>query len=152
MWTNELLIKKILFILAVGCLFSAGFLGSMSENKVYWETGSQYDLAGFNVFRNEGDNNSDVKLNEFLIAIQGNRNSGYSYQFIDRDIRFWKRYNYVIEAVKLDGTSESVEQISVGPNLWVTGFFLISIFSGVMLSMIVLLRRKHEMHKNGGGL
>jgi len=48
-----------------------------------WETVSERDNIGFNLYRIASADNSKTKINSTLIAAQGTLNSGATYQYTD---------------------------------------------------------------------
>jgi hypothetical protein len=70
---------------------------------VAWETGTEVDNAGFNLFRATLADGSYTQVNDTLIAAQGDPVSGASYSFLDAV--GYGTYYYKLEAVDLYGVS-----------------------------------------------
>ena len=74
---------------------------------VSWETVSEVDAIGFNLYRADSRDGTQTKLNGTLIPSQGPGSPiGYSYSFVDRGIRVGRTYYYWLEAIDIyNGTS-----------------------------------------------
>jgi hypothetical protein len=68
-----------------------------------WETGTEIDNAGFNLYRATSADGSYTKVNDALIAAQGDPVSGASYSFADAP--GYGTFYYKLEDVDLHGTS-----------------------------------------------
>jgi hypothetical protein len=72
---------------------------------VEWETASEIDNAGFNVWRNEVEAGPYIKLNDTPIAAQGGPTRGASYSFTDATAVRGVTYYYKLEDVDAHGRS-----------------------------------------------
>jgi hypothetical protein len=73
---------------------------------IRWESGSEEDVAGFNLWRKDPDSPMGLinhKLNEGLIPAEGSPLSGASYDFIDETVDAGTAYTYQIEEVSPEG-------------------------------------------------
>ncbi len=75
-----------------------------------WETASEIDNVGFNVYRAVSDGNGGHlkgdKLNDLIIPAEGSAFQGAVYSFTDNTpLRYGQSRSYFIEDVDLDGTS-----------------------------------------------
>jgi hypothetical protein len=63
----------------------SSFSATVAESGVLvaWETASEVDNAGFNLYRADSANGEYVKLNDGLISAQGGPTQGASYSFLD---------------------------------------------------------------------
>ena len=75
-----------------------------------WETGSENDNAGFNLYRVAGDGTFDTMINDTLIPAQGDVSSGASYSLIDRPGS--GTFFYMLEDISINGVSKSHAPIS----------------------------------------
>ena len=95
--------------------FTASAAGSSIMLK--WETESEANNAGFNIYRAESENGEYIKINSELIPAKGSSTRGAIYQFVDKEVRNGKTYYYRLEDLDLNGTSTSHGSISATPRL-----------------------------------
>jgi hypothetical protein len=69
-----------------------------------WDTGTEVDNAGFNLYRATAEGGSYAKVNGALIAAEGDPVSGASYSFLDKGLSPGTYY-YKLEDVDLTGTT-----------------------------------------------
>jgi hypothetical protein len=69
-----------------------------------WETGTEVDNAGFNLYRASAADGPYVKVNHKLIAAEGDPVSGASYSFLDKGLESGT-YFYKLEDVDLNGVT-----------------------------------------------
>lgn len=75
--------------------------------RVKWETGSELDVVGFNLWRRAGKKGAWEMLNRNLIAAQQTGAvGGAKYARGDKKVRAGVRYAYKLEILRADGTSE----------------------------------------------
>lgn len=80
---------------------------------VEWRTGSETNLAGYNLFRSSIDEPEWNQLNETLIMAQADgANRGADYVFID-SAPVSGKLEYMLESISLDGTREKSSPISI---------------------------------------
>jgi hypothetical protein len=70
-----------------------------------WETASEIDNAGFNLYRSESPSGEYVKINSFLIPAVGSPTEGASYEYNDTGVKNREAYYYKLEDIDLNGTS-----------------------------------------------
>ena len=70
-----------------------------------WETESETNNAGFNIYRAESENGEYIKINSELILAKGSSTRGAAYEFIDAAVQNLKTYYYQLEDIALEGTS-----------------------------------------------
>jgi hypothetical protein len=85
-----------------------------------WETESEIDNAGFNLYRSDSENGEYIKINDSLIPTEGTTTQGASYEFIDTDVKNRKTYYYKLEDIDLNGTSTMHGAVSAMPR-WIYG-------------------------------
>lgn len=94
------------------------FDGLRKPNKAIlsWETASELNNVGFNIYRS-GFVDGVLKLRnkEPIPAQMVGTNMGASYQFIDKPLKPWKTYYYWLEWVDLDGKTVLSDPIKVKP-------------------------------------
>jgi hypothetical protein len=75
--------------------------------RLTWETGSEPNLLGFNVYRKLKSSETWVKLNDQLIPSQNPGGlTGAAYKFLDKAVQLQKTYHYQLELVSTFGYSE----------------------------------------------
>jgi predicted GH43/DUF377 family glycosyl hydrolase len=77
-----------------------------------WETGTEVDNAGFNLYRAAAPDGPYAKINDALIAAEGDPVAGASYSFLDKGIPVGVYY-YKLEDVDLNGTTTLHGPVSV---------------------------------------
>jgi hypothetical protein len=78
-----------------------------------WETATELDNLGFNVYRSESGARARVKLNDSLIAAKApGSNSGAGYEFVDAEVSGGKTYTYWLESLDLSGGSAEYGPVS----------------------------------------
>jgi len=82
----------------------ASFTATRSKGNVLvqWETATEIDCAGFNVWRSETENGGYTQLNSSLISCTGD---GSQYKFVDRTAKGKKSFYYQLEDIDLNGIS-----------------------------------------------
>jgi hypothetical protein len=72
---------------------------------VEWTTESEFNLAGFNVYRSDEPEGSFLKLNDALIPASSDPVARGSYVYTDTTVTAGVTYYYKLEDVELDGSS-----------------------------------------------
>jgi hypothetical protein len=83
-----------------------------------WETASEIDNAGFNIYRSDTENGEYIKINSALIQSQGFPSQGASYSFVDRGLKNKGTYYYKLEDLDLSGRSTFHGPISATPSFF----------------------------------
>jgi hypothetical protein len=71
-----------------------------------WETASEIDNAGFNLYRAETEDGEYAKINESLIPSEGSATQGAMYEFIDIEVLNGHTYYYKLESIDFSGMME----------------------------------------------
>lgn len=107
-------------LVVVGLLLSAVILAAVawSESRsskviVEWETASELNTAGFQVYRGENRGNITSRLNSSLLPPSSDPLRGKAYQFTDETAMPGKTYFYLVEEVELSGTTQQFGPIEV---------------------------------------
>ncbi|MDW7679057.1 MAG: Ig-like domain-containing protein [bacterium] len=90
----------------------AHFSGKIVERKgveLEWETTTEINHAGFNLYRKAPGNQNYQKINKYLLAPDGS----CKYYFLDSDIEVGHNYLYKLENISLTGERLMSESISV---------------------------------------
>ena len=89
---------------------------------INWETATERENAGFNIYRAESKNGKYTRINSDIIEAKGSPNQGASYQIIDTTVKNRKTYYYKLEDIDLDGSSTINGPISATPRLFLSIF------------------------------
>lgn len=103
--------------------------------RIEWETETEVNTVGFNIYRREGDEGAFVQLNEELIPSKGSPVSGASYLFVDEAVVSGQTYYYQLEDVEFDNTRERHEvfQYTTQIEWWIPITAAFSILCGIFL-------------------
>jgi len=72
--------------------------------EVRWETATEIQTAGFNLFRGTNpDDISSIVNQDGLIASHGEAVSGATYTYIDNSVEVGQTYYYMLEEIEYDG-------------------------------------------------
>jgi hypothetical protein len=113
--------KNILFlILVVGVFVAAGLMAGLafsasrhSRIVVDWETASELNTAGFNIYRGETRDQIETRLNAQLLPPATDPLRGQAYKFVDPDVVPGKTYFYRVEEVDLSGVTQNFGPLEV---------------------------------------
>lgn len=76
---------------------------------VQWNTETELNTAGFNLYRSELDQDDYVIVNDILIDSEGSAVSGASYVFVDNTVEAGKTFYYLLEEIQNDGKANRYE-------------------------------------------
>lgn len=130
-----LIVIGVLWLLLAAAIIISQLSGP-TPIRIDWETETEIDTAGFNVYRSETIGGDYELLNETLIPSNGNSVSGARYSFTDEDVAAGNTYYYRLEDVELDNTTEQHEPIEYTAPLvswWVPLVAALSILCGLFL-------------------
>ena len=100
--------------------FTATYNPATASIDLAWETASEVDIIGFNVWRGTSEFAVGEQLNEEQMAVSNpGQMDGATYTYTDADVAFGTTYYYWIEIIGLDGSRERV-----GPQDAFAGFRL----------------------------
>lgn len=85
--------------------------GSFPWVVLTWETASEVNTAGFLVYRSDRAEGPFVLLSETPIPATGDPLTGASYRYVDRDVRWGRRYFYQLEEIERDGGRSRLPQV-----------------------------------------
>ena len=104
-----LIFVGVLWLLLAGALLIYQLV-TPSKVEITWETATEQQTAGFNIYRSSVPDGDFVLINENkLIDSQGSPVSGASYKFIDDKVVAGEKYFYVLEEVEFDSTKNRYE-------------------------------------------
>ncbi|HSH04960.1 MAG TPA: hypothetical protein VLL52_20770 [Anaerolineae bacterium] len=140
------LLWLLLSLIIVGTEF-----GRQPTIQISWVTETEFDTAGFNIYRDTDPNGSFThQVNEQLIPSQAEPDSGASYQFTDNNVEPGTIYYYRLEDVEFNNTREqhdifNGEATSIPPNIIFLA--IASAITGIFL-IIISLRPSPSAHKH----
>jgi hypothetical protein len=82
-----------------------------------WTTESEIDNAGFNLYRATSENGEYIKINDSLITAKSSPTQGAAYEFIDKNVKPWKKAYYKLEDIDLNGMSTFHGPVKATPRL-----------------------------------
>ena len=101
------------WLILLGCLwFALGagiFISGFSADpniEIRWETESEFDTAGFNIYRSDDPQGNFEQINPQLIPSQADPASGASYVFNDTAVEPGRTYYFMLEDVEYSNTRE----------------------------------------------
>lgn len=98
--------------------FSGSYDLPSNSVKLSWETTSDFDIVGFNIYRSDEISPDPVKINtEMLLVYQPGSMEGNQYNFSDVEVEFGQTYAYWIEIVDMEGLT-----MRFGPASVTTGY------------------------------
>jgi hypothetical protein len=80
-----------------------------------WFTESEFNNAGFNLYRAESEAGQYKKINNSLFLAKGYVTQGASYEFSDNNVQHRKTYYYKLEDIDLNGKSTMHGPVSATP-------------------------------------
>ena len=136
------LFSLLLLLLLAGC--------SNQGATITWETASEVDTAGFNLYRATSPDGPWQKINEQLIPPSEDPVSGGSYKFVDKSAEPGKTYYYQLEEVELSGTTTRFDPIELQTAAntlswpwWIVGT-VVAIGLGWLLGSLFGRKKTHE--------
>jgi hypothetical protein len=140
-----LVVIGVLWLLLAAAIVVSQF-SQATPIRIDWETETEINTAGFNVYRSETSDGEYRRLNDRLIPGEGNPVSGANYSFVDRNVVAGKTYFYRLEDVELDNSTSQHEVIEYTAPLvswWVPIVVALSIFCGLFLIVRGLRQEKN---------
>jgi len=102
------LVGMLWLLLAAALLFYQSVIPSKVE--IAWETATEQQTAGFNIYRSNNPDSDFVLINKNkLIDSQGSSVSGARYKFIDENVVPGETYYYILEELEYDSTKNRYE-------------------------------------------
>lgn len=103
---------------------------------IEWQTATEVDTAGFNLYRATSPDGPYAKLNADLIPGRGSASSGSSYTYTDDAVSPRQTYYYRLEDVEIDNSTSQHEVVAYtapGTGWWVVAAAALSIVFGLAL-------------------
>ena len=135
-------LSLLLLLLLAGC--------SNQGATVTWETASEVNTAGFNLYRSDNPDGPWEKINDQLIPPSDDPVSGGKYKFVDKSAEPGKTYYYQLEEVELSGNATRFDPIKLetggawpGWPWWIAGA-VAAIGAGWLLGSLFGKKKTHE--------
>jgi hypothetical protein len=106
--------------------------------EVEWVTATEFNTAGFNLYRADSPDGPWVQLNEVLIPSHSDPASGASYVYVDNAVMPGKTYYYVLEDVEYDNSRERHAPVT-GQFTSVAIWTMVIAASSAMISLALFL-------------
>jgi hypothetical protein len=138
-----------IFFLMIALAFLAGGIvqESFKENRLYWETSNQANIAGFNIFRAEKMDGEKILLNSSILPVSGDRLAGHKYEYLDRTVRSGKIYYYWIEVMYTDQSKELLSVLKSEPGMTGMIFYMFSIIFALLWILPACWADKNSVSK-----
>ncbi|MCA9982812.1 MAG: hypothetical protein KDE09_13110 [Anaerolineales bacterium] len=133
-----LIIGGLWLVLAIAILLYQ--ISRPAQIEISWTTETEFETAGFNIFRADRPDGDYVRLNERLIASEADPSSGATYLFVDDNVVSGELYYYVLEDVELSGaTIRHEDELIAGEFNRFEWWSFIAIPVSVIVGLILLL-------------
>lgn len=106
-----LVVLGVLWIALGGYILMQQF-ASPKTITITWVTETEYDTAGFNIYRSANPEGEFQQVNAQLIPSQADPASGASYEYIDSNVTAGETYYYKLEDVEYSNIRQQHEVIS----------------------------------------
>jgi hypothetical protein len=122
-------------------------LNQSASIQVEWNTATELDTAGFNLYRSPAADGEFMRINDKLIPSRGDGVSGASYTYSDKSITGGETYYYLLEEVELDASTNRYESDIFSYTVpvvtwWAVVLTAVSLLAGLALILIGI--REHK--------
>jgi hypothetical protein len=112
-------------------------LATPPEIRIEWATATEYNTAGFNLYRSQAVDGEYQQINETLIPSNVDPALGGQYLYLDREVTAGQSYYYVLEDVEYDNTRQRHPPIT-GQATAVAGWSLLLAAFSALIGFILL--------------
>lgn len=141
--------RVVLPAIGVAWLLLAGLimvtqLGKDPQIEITWITETEFDTAGFNVWRSDSQQGEYLKVNDLLIPGAPDAAAGAEYRYVDEGVERGKIYYYRLEDVAFDNSTVQHEVVSAsvqGISRVALGMALACVLIGAILILSNVLGR-----------
>jgi hypothetical protein len=119
-------------------------LGGPAQIEIEWETETEFDTAGFNIYRSDSPEGDFLRINDRLIPSAADAAAGASYVFVDEHVERGKTYYYRLEDVEYSSARQQHEILSGRADTvagWAIALAVISGMVGIALIASALKRK-----------
>jgi hypothetical protein len=121
------------------------------EIEINWQTETEYNTAGYNIYRSDRPDEGYTKINDLLIAAEGNATTGANYSFIDKDVPADAEFFYRLEDIEYDGEKKSHPPIAAKSPGAPSTVQLLALSSGLIgVSLLILGIRTYKVAEHHG--
>ncbi len=124
-------------------------LASSPKIEVNWKTASEFDTAGFNVYRSERPDQDFIRINDALIHSTADTTSGAEYSYIDQEVNRGTTYYYKLEDVEFDNTT-TFHEVVTGEAEQIDTWALVLIGFCFVIGMLFLITAFRNRAKRSG--
>ncbi|MCA9979898.1 MAG: hypothetical protein KDD89_03680 [Anaerolineales bacterium] len=133
-----LLFIGVLWLLLGGYILYAQF-SRPAVIQIDWQTETEFDTAGFNIFRSDSPEGEFVQINEQLIPSQADPASGASYTYVDTNVEAGQTYFYKLEDVEYSNVRQQHDTIAgQAPTVEVWALILAAVSLVLGLALIAM--------------
>jgi hypothetical protein len=121
---------------------------------VQWETETEINTAGFNLYRSDSPDGQLERLNEEPILSRGDPLTGAEYEFTDVHVRRNQVYYYQLEELEVDGVANRLDTIRAeaqGVQVWVVVLAGLGMLVGAYLFIMGVVARRPARTAKGAG-
>ena len=118
---------------------------------IVWETETEIDTAGFNIYRSETADGEFSRLNEQMIPSQSDAVSGATYLYTDKNVERGKTYYYRLEDIEFDNSTQQHDLLIGEVNAldwWTIPLFLASGSIGIAMT-VYGIRQNRKISSEG---
>lgn len=131
-----LIIGALWLLLGAGLLFYQFIRPATVE--VSWETATEQNTAGFNLYRAADPNGDFVLINAAMIDSQGSPVSGATYSYVDDTVQAGETYYYLLEEIEHDATRHRYDEEMFAYEVprvawWIAALAAVSVVVGLVL-------------------
>jgi len=130
--SRSLILGFLWFLLAI--VIALTQLVDKPSIEINWKTASEFDTAGFNIYRSEQLGDGFQRINDELIHALADTTVGAEYSFVDQDVVRGTTYYYRLEDVEYDGSTTQHEIVSGRSEIiddWAVVLVVICILIGI---------------------
>jgi hypothetical protein len=144
--SRSIVLGVIWLLLAVGIAITQ--LTSGPSIEIAWKTASEFDTAGFNIYRSDRPDEGFQRINDELIHGTADTALGADYIFVDQGIKRGVTYYYRLEDVEYDN-SATLHEIIPGRTDYFEKWALLLIGACLLIGISFLI---HAIRSKASGI